>query len=383
MIDNGSTISYVAMVSGQIIVYKKILKDLIKKLKLSATEYGISTMLKYFFSVVLIFILSSPTWAQTRVVGYIPTYKGLTASINGADLSKLTHLNIAFINPDKSGDLFKDDHITCMQNETAENVLSTDLHYTINKAHQAGVKVLVSMAGALITSCSGDWANLLQAKNRNKLVDNIIDFVDKFNLDGIDIDIEGALLTKIDKAGNYTPFISKLSEKLKKQGKLLTCATASYEGGMIPISSIDFFDFINIMSYDAIGPSWGSAGTEHSTYQQAASHINIWKERGLAKDKLVLGVPFYGYGFGRYSGTYSFDDVLAKFGNNVANSDLIGNACADCNYITYNGLVTIKAKTKLALQEGSGVMIWELTHDTTGSESLLTAIIQEIEGNDH
>ncbi len=335
-------------------------------------------MFKYFFSVVLIFAISPPSWAQTRVIGYIPTYKGLTASIDRADLTKLTHLNIAFINPDKNGDLFKVNHITCMQNETADNVSSADLHYTVSKAHEAGVKVLVSMAGALITSCSGDWAKLLKPKNRGKLVDNIIDFVDKFNLDGIDIDIEGTLLTKIDKAGNYTPFISKLSKKLKKQDKLLTCATASYDGGMIPISAVDFFDFVNIMSYDAIGPSWGSAGTQHSTYEQALSHINIWKKRGLAKDKLVLGVPFYGYGFGSYSGTYSFDEILQKFGKEAINSDLIGSACANCNYVTYNGLATIKAKTRLALDEGTGVMIWEITHDSKGSNSLLATIYDEI-----
>jgi len=336
-------------------------------------------MLKYFYSVIVVMFLSFPCWAATRVVGYIPAYKGLATGINKVDLTSLTHLNIAFINPDKEGNLFLESKITCMLSETNENVSNVDLHFAVSKAHQAGVKVLLSMGGALITHCSGDWARLLRADNRKKLVDNISNFVDKFNFDGIDIDIEGALLTKIHKAGNFTPFISELSNKLKKQGKLLTSATASYEGGMIPVASIGYFDFINIMSYDAIGPSWGSAGSEHSTYQDAVSHVNIWKNRGLSKDKLVLGVPFYGYGFADYAATYSFNDIISKFGEKAADSDFIGDVCPGCNYITYNGLHTIRKKTRLALEQGSGVMIWELTHDIAGNNSLLKAIFQEMQ----
>ncbi len=336
-------------------------------------------MFKYLYSLCFVLTLSSLVSAQALVVGYIPSYKGLVTSINSVDLTNLTHLNIAFINPDKNANLVVDDSIVCMLNdEAAKKVSSIDLHKAVERAHQAGVKVLVSMAGALITPCSGDWAVLLEPDNRDRLIENIIKFVDRYNLDGIDIDIEGVLLTRIDNAGNYIPFISALSNRLKSRAKLLTCATASYEGGMIPVSSIKYFDFVNIMSYDAIGPSWGSAGTEHSTYRQAVEHINIWKKRGLSKEKLVLGVPFYGYGFGRYEGTYAFNDIIKRFGKNTINRDVLGKACAGCDYITYNGLTTIKAKTRLATQEGAGVMIWELTHDATESNSLLSNIIQEI-----
>src|SRR3546814_8636879 len=85
---------------------------------------------------------------------------------------------------------------------------------------------------------------------------------------------------------------------MKARGKLLTCATASYEGGMIPQSSIAYFDLINVMSYDAIGPSWGEAGAEHSSYAMAVRDLDLWLARGVARERLVLGVPFYGYGFG-------------------------------------------------------------------------------------
>lgn len=294
------------------------------------------------------------------------------------DLNKLTHINISFLNPNASGTLVAGDKMVCMPGVNDENISAAEVRYLVDKAHAAGVKVLASVAGGVIPECSGDWAVLLQPANRDNLVKNLIKYVDDFKLDGLDIDIEGVLLTNIDQAGNYTPFIQSLSAELKKRNKLLTCATASYEGGMVPVSSLPYFDFVNLMSYDTIGPSWGTAGVEHSTYEQAVAHIEIWKARGLSKDKLVLGVPFYGYGFGSFRSDYTFNDIVSQFGAESATLDLIGKACAGCSYITYNGLPTIKAKTRLALKEGSGIMIWEMSQDAPAPYNLLETIHGEI-----
>lgn len=318
-------------------------------------------------------------FAKPVVIGYVPAFRAMAATMDATDLTLVTHINISFLNPDASGALIKNDVMLCMPDAAGAGTTANDLRYVINKAHEANVKVLVSVAGGVIPSCSGNWNTLLHASNRQAFVDSLIKFVDDFNLDGLDVDLEGDVLTKIDKAGDYTPFIQALSEKLKTRNKLLSCATASYEGGMIPVASIPYFDYVNIMSYDTIGPSWGIPGVEHSTYAQAVSDINLWRSRGLSQEKLVLGVPFYGYGFGTYSANYTFKEILANFGTENSNKDLIGNACANCNYITYNGISTIKNKTRLALQQGAGVMIWELSQDAPGNFSLLKAINTEMQ----
>lgn len=315
---------------------------------------------------------------ETRVIGYIASFTDMKAAIDKTDLSKLTHINLSFTNPNAQGELVDNNGMTCMPGARGGNVSVADVRYVINKAQAAGVKVLASVAGGVIPPCSGNWEVLLQPANRQQLIDNLIGFMEAFGLDGIDVDIEGVLLTNIDNAGNYTPFIQALSAQLVARKKLLTCATASYVGGMVPVSSIPYFDFVNIMSYDAIGPGWGQAGVQHSTYAAAIEHINIWKNRGLTKEQLVLGVPFYGYGFGSYKSDYTFASLLAEFGADAASRDLIGDACAGCNYITYNGLPTIKAKTRLGLEQGSGIMIWELSQDASGANSLLGAIDAEI-----
>lgn len=315
--------------------------------------------------------------AQTKVVGYIPSYKNMPAVIDRTDLGKLTHLNLSFLNPNAGGAVMSGGNPICMEGATA-----ADIQYVVNKAHQAGVKVLVSIAGGVLPPCSGDWQTLLQPANRANLVNNLLQFVSTFNLDGLDVDIEGVVLTNIDNAGNYTPFIQALRNGLPA-GKLLTSATASYVGGMVPTSSLPYFDFVNIMSYDAIGPGWGQAGVEHSPYSMAVSDINTWKARGLTRQKLVLGVPFYGYGFNGYAAAYDFSSILNQFGAAAAQSDVVGNRCAGCSYITYNGIPTIRSKTQLALQEGSGVMIWELSQDAAGTNSLLAAIHNQIGSGNH
>ncbi|RYD47958.1 MAG: hypothetical protein EOP60_16540 [Sphingomonadales bacterium] len=222
-------------------------------------------------------------------------------------------------------------------------------------------------------ACSGDWAALLAAK-RETVTRELLAIADAAGLDGIDIDIEGALLTATDRAGNYTPLIAALSKGLKAKGKLLTVATASYEGGMIPVSSVQYFDLVMPMSYDAIGSSWGQPGSEHSTFSQAESDIALWLARGVRRERLVLGVPYYGYGFGKYAGG-DFRQLLAAHGDAALKSDVIGTACAGCDYITFNSPDTLRRKAILAKTRAGGVMVWEMTQDS--GDQLLGRTISE------
>src|SRR6266511_3188412 len=55
------------------------------------------------------------------------------------------------------------------------------------------------------------------------------------------------------------------------------------------------------------------------------------------------------------------------------------NANRDCTWVSgaqqcYNGVPTIKRKTQWAMTNAGGMMNWELSQDTTGSTSLVTAI---------
>ena len=106
---------------------------------------------------------------------------------------------------------------------------------------------------------------------------------------------------------------------------------------------------------------------QHSPYSYAQQMISDFKKRGVTKGQLCLGVPFYGYGFYKTTGSFNYVDILAKYPD-AWQKDQVGDT------IYYNGMSTIRKKTKLALSEASGVMIWELSNDAVGSKSLLKVI---------
>ncbi len=328
---------------------------------------------RIFASVLIGFILvlySARTAGQERpvVVGYLAAFKGLDLSIARTDLSAFTHYNLSFANPDADGRFVRNGRMTCMGDETGANLPVEALRATVARLQASGAKVLISIAGGVIPVCSGDWKALLARDRRAATAAALVELADTLGLDGVDIDIEGALLTEIDRAGDYTPFIATLSGAMKARGKLLTSATASYEGGMIPVSSIAYFDLVNIMSYDAIGPGWGRAGAEHSNYAMAVRDLDLWLARGVARERLILGVPFYGYGFGGEKANWSYRDLAAAHGINATKADVIGTRCDGCRYITHNAPATIEKKARLAAEKAGGVMVWELSQDSADHE---------------
>jgi chitinase len=341
--------------------------------------------------VVTVLSLFTTTAAEARkppgpvVIGYVAAFRDMKATMQMTDLSKLTHINISFVNPGKDGSIVTGNKMSCMDTDNGNGSGTrsvAEVREIVRMAHAKGVKVLVSLGGGIIPGCSGNWTELTRPGAREKLVADLLAFADATSLDGIDVDLEWDVLTAVDKEGNYVPFTEALRKGLTKRGKLLTCATASTPGGMIPVGSIAHFDYINLMSYDQIGETWGKAGDEHSTLAAAHKDIATWKALGARKEQLTLGVPFYGRGFNGYKGGYSFQKVLTTFGPDAASDDVVGQACAGCDYVTYNGRPTIRAKAALAAKETAGIMIWELSEDAPAPNSLLEAAYDSLHNPD-
>jgi len=121
------------------------------------------------------------------------------------------------------------------------------------------------------------------------------------------------------------------------------------------------------MSYDLTG-SWNINNPgQHSPYWYAEKMITDYKKRGVKKEQLCLGVPFYGYGFYKKSRYQAYIDILVNYPD-AWNKDQVADT------IFYNGMNTIKEKTKLAFTEAAGIMIWELSLDASGDKSLLKVI---------
>lgn len=299
--------------------------------------------------------------AETRVVAYVPNWIELSAFAETIDYAKLTHINIAFENPTNAeGDLsFK----------AKNNVL-------IAKAHAAGVKVLISIGGgsaATNPALQARYFDLLTAPKRAGFAAKLAAYVKEHKFDGLDVDIEGPSIN-----ADYGAFVHELALVLKPQGKLLTSALSKgYGGNKVPDSVFADFDFINIMAYDGAGYWSPNSPGQHSSMEFARSNVDYWLKRGLAKEKAVLGVPFYGYGFGNAfrKQSYAYEALIAKYPG-AENVDQIGDT------IWYNGLPTIRAKTRYAVEQGlGGMMIWSLDNDVKGEKSLLAAMHEELKAS--
>lgn len=301
-----------------------------------------------------LFLTSHLTAATSpMVVAYVPNWASFSSQKAQLQYDKLTHINIAFKNPDSSGNL-------------SYTTFDKDL---IAAAHAKGVKVFISLGGASTASnpLLSTYKTLLTNTNRANFVAKIKSYLVTYNVDGVDIDIEGPGIPGVV---NYAPFISELSSALRPLGKGVSSAlSVGYGAKDVSTQTLQTFDFINIMAYDATG-SWSGPG-QHSPMSQATSNIDYFFKRGVLKSKLVLGVPFYGRGWGSLNGYWSFKDIVAKFPGSE-NQDSVGSGS---NIIYYNGIPTIKAKTQMTINQGlGGVMFWELSQDAVGTKSLLTTI---------
>jgi GH18 family chitinase len=273
-----------------------------------------------------------------RIIGYEPSW----VAAHTIAYNKLTHLNYAFLQANPNGSL----------NTTGMNL--PKMQTIISDAHKAGVKVLISVGGASNTQLSAAATNA-----RATLIANIEGFANQYGFDGIDIDWEGP--ANLTEGNAYLALVQKLYADLHPKGKLVTTAVGTWFGANIPNGSFAYLDFLNIMAYDG-------DGIDHSPYSLAQSDLSYWLGKGLPKSKAVIGVPFYGYnaaGRQTYTETQYKDIVAAD--PSAANKDL-------SNGVGYNGIPTIKKKTQLAMTSASGIMIWQLSEDTTGATSLLSAI---------
>lgn len=291
--------------------------------------------------------------APFKVVGYYSLEAAMTDTLSYVPFDKLTHINLWFLNPDSTGTFTQD---------------FSALAPFINAAHAKGVKVLASIGGG---SPHPYYHALLKDDRRPRFIQDLVTIVGNTNLDGLDVDLES---NDIDE--NYEAFVTELAAALRQQNKLITAAVAVYYKDALSDKALAQYDFVNVMSYDRTG-SWNPEKPgPHATYAHAVEDLEYFGvQRSIPKDKMVLGVPFYGYGFGPEltspAISMNYRNIVTQFPGAEAADEY---KMPDGKILYYNGIATIKQKTALAKEKASGIMIWQVKGDTTGRLSLLQAI---------
>lgn len=317
-----------------------------------------------------------------KVIGYFPISLTTQLDTSKVPFSKLTHANLAFVNPDSQGNF--------NQNYAA-------LKPFIKSAHDHGVKVLYSIGGG---SSPKEYHELFKSRtDRQKVIKNLILKAKEYSIDGIDVDLElgyvfgpksmansrsfpreNPLIPPADL--NYPTFIIELSQAIKAENMLLTVALPGRPDLKVVTKEVlAQFDFVNVMTYDKTMPSRPDRQGNHSTYVDAMDDVDYYRnELMVPKEKIILGVPFYGRGFG----PGLEDPVIAYMTYNDIVSEYPGSEWVDHwhfpnGYIMYyNGIPTIKNKAEFARGEAGGIMIWHILQDAVGRKSLLNAIYEVV-----
>ncbi|MES2274868.1 MAG: glycoside hydrolase family 18 protein [Bacteroidota bacterium] len=329
------------------------------------------------------------------VIGYVGGYRGRIINMDMISATKLTHINYAFVN---------------VQHNRA--VLSRERTDTVNlknlsllKKRNPNIKLLISIGG---WSWSGNFSDaVLSDTSRQAFARSAVAILNRFNLDGIDIDWEypdmngnGNIHRKEDKQ-NYTLMFMELRRQLdiagKQQGKklLLTTATGGFKE-FLNHTEMDkaypYLDYINLMTYDYFGNKTVVHHTNLFTSfdkdrnDSGDKAVRDYLAAGVPASKLVMGLAFYGRMFQlKNSATKGFGDStvshlrladyvfikdslvnqkgFVKYQDTVAKAPYLFNA-ATKQFVTYEDEWSVDNKCKYVLaNKMAGVMFWEYASD--------------------
>ncbi|RYP22768.1 hypothetical protein DL765_001477 [Monosporascus sp. GIB2] len=325
-----------------------------------------------------------------RVIGYYEAWrhdsKCQDMGLDDIPVNSLTHLyfSFAFIMPDFQ--------IVGMDN--LPDKLFTD--FTNLKKKNPALKMVIAIGGWTHNDpgpLQKVFSNMVSTKaNRSKFIGNLMSFLRMYAFDGVDFDWEypGA----DDRGGvpedgeNFTQFLKELDEENKKQPvKYIvsyTAPTSFWYLRHFDLKSIDYTDFVNVMSYDL-------------------AFDLFWRNDVPAK-KLNMGLGFYGRAFqladpscnkpgclfkgGATKGACSGESGILSYREiqeviKVNKIKPVHDKEAGVKYITWNtdqwvsfdDKETFKQKKNLAAKLGlGGYLIWAIDQDDAEMSALAAVL---------
>ncbi len=272
----------------------------------------------------LFFLLQNGLMGQPcrEVIGYYPGWqwydRNKLVKPASIDYSKYSIINYAFFQPNANGtisgtDSWADENILLGQNDWVQGgyIPNTSL---VDLAHNAGVKVLISVGGWTLSNYFPAIA--ANAAKRATFAHACVNLVSTYNLDGIDLDWEypgyapnGG--TPQD-ATNFTVFLAQIRDSLTNYGiqhnktMLLTSCFGASATNMANIqwnNVLPLIDAVNVMTYDFFG-SWDNFTCHNAplyatiqgdtSFNDSSTILRLLNQYGVPPGKINMGIPFYG-----------------------------------------------------------------------------------------
>lgn len=321
---------------------------------------------------------------------------------------RLTRINYAFANIQNG--VIVDGFPSDAANFAALNAL---------KQQNPSLTVLVSVGGWL---WSGNFSDaVLTEQSRQTFIDSVVAFVEKYNLDGLDIDWEypgqigaGNHFRPEDKQ-NYTEVLKELRHRFDQEEKTLhrhlylSVATGSNSDFLehTEMGKVQkYVDTVNLMAYDYYEP--GDEGTtghnaplftnpKDPKHVSADQSVQEYEQAGVPAAKIVLGVPFYGHewgqvpdqnhglfqpgkpvpgAFAKYANITATmlqpDSGYVRYWDSAASVPYLYNASTHI-FVSYDDPQSMVLKSRYVVDHKlGGIMFWDYSGDTSGA--LLDAI---------
>jgi len=346
---------------------------------------------------------------QPVIVGYILAGRGTPLDAAKIAGSKVTRFNYAFFRL-RDGVVVEGG-----ANDAANLAVLTGLKKT-----NPQLQVLISVGGGGNGSAGfSDMA--ITAAGRRKFIDSAVAMVEKYSLDGIDVDWEypgythAVTTVRPEDKQTYTLLLKELKKRLNREQKKLgrKLYTSSATGAtQIWLDHTDmkqaskWLDSVNMMCYDWYNPTEKNTGHDSPLYTNPAdpkaisidNAVSMYLNAGVPAKKIVIGVPFYGR---KWVGVESVNNGLwqpiasktaapqstpvfgqieplinaqgfIRYWDPVARAPYLYNAATKA-FITYNDGQAELERTKYILHKHlGGIMFWQYTGDP--NQVLLDAI---------
>jgi chitinase len=226
------------------------------------------------------------------------------------DAFKMTRINYAFANIEGGG------MVTGFGEDAKNFAFLAGL-----KQQNPSLTVLVSVGGWLWSTNFSDIS--LTPQSRKLFIQSVMDFLSRYNLDGLDIDWEypgmvgsGHPFRAEDKQ-NFTLLLKELRQRFNGETKrshrklyLTIAAGASNEflahTEMAKVQK--YVDTVNLMAYDYYEPSSDAITGHHAPLFtngadpkkiSAEASVLAFEQAGVPATKILLGLPFYGHIWGQ------------------------------------------------------------------------------------
>ena len=133
-------------------------------------------------------------------------------------------------------------------------------------------------------------------EKRETMIENLMDLVEEYNLDGVNVDFEN--MNESDK-DVYSRFLIELAPRLKKIGKTLSVDVTAPDGSETWSLCFDrntianVADYIVFMAYDQYGTNSNKAGTTAGYNWVEANVKKFLGQEDVDPEKIILGIPLY------------------------------------------------------------------------------------------